>query len=82
MTSVKSNDFASLHSSIYAATQQRSALGAVMGSMSSQSSTDVEGRSVYEPKRVVGQNIYSLDKVKGQSSFDSSIGQGNVTIPL
>ncbi|XP_065063880.1 tyrosine-protein phosphatase non-receptor type 13-like isoform X2 [Rhopilema esculentum] len=76
VTSIKSNDFASLHSSIYAATQQRSALGAVMSSLSSQSSTDVESRSVYEPKRVVGQNIYSLDKVKGQSSFDSSLGQG------
>ena len=83
--STKPNDFASLHSSIYAATKQRSALntGQSVPTVSTndlrgQSSVEARGQS-YEPSRVLTSSIYSSGMSTSQSSFESSAGQSDIS---
>ena len=84
--SSRPNDFASLHSSIYAATKQRSALNASQNP-STVSISDLRGQSSgenmghgYEPSRGVNSSVYAAGTNTGKNSFESSSGQGNLSL--
>ena len=81
----KPSDFASLHNSIYAATQQRSALNVGQSSSSAaQNTNDTRGQSEvrgqgYETNRSVSSSVYGSGKGTGQNSFDSNTGQSDLS---
>ena len=76
----KPNDFASLHNSIYAATQQRSALNVIVtGASTGHSSTEVKSQSIYDVK---GQSVYDSQRrdVYGSEASQKSVDNGSKSI--
>ena len=76
----KPNDFASLHNSIYAATQQRSALNVIVtGASTGHSSTEVKSQSIYDVK---GQSVYDSQRrdVYGSEASQNSVDNGSKSI--
>ena len=76
----KPNDFASLHNSIYAATQQRSALNVIVtGTSTGHSSTEVKIQNIYDVK---GQSVYDSQRrdVYGSEGSQNSVDNSSKSI--